>query len=126
VINCEEDPAPLPVVMRTSELNEVLSTLVTNALEASAGSDRSELPTIALRVVQGAGQRVLIEVEDNGPGISDEIRTHIFEDHFSTKGSGRGFGLGHALRCLQGCGGTLRLDSTSPTGSRFIVELARL
>ena len=126
VINCNEDPAPLPVVMRTSELNEVLSTLVTNALEASAGSDRSDMPTIALRVVQGAGQRVLIEVEDNGPGISDEIRTHIFDDHFSTKGSGRGFGLGHALRCLQGCGGTLRLDSTSPTGSRFIVELARL
>ncbi|CAG1770334.1 hypothetical protein BAC2_00975, partial [uncultured bacterium] len=94
VINCEGDPAPLPVVMRTSELNEVISTLVTNALEAGAASDRSDAPTVALRVVQGAGQRVLIEVEDNGPGISEEIRHRIFEDHFSTKGTGRGFGLG--------------------------------
>jgi PAS domain S-box-containing protein len=126
VINCEEGPAPLPVVMRTHELNEVLSTLVTNALEAGASSDRSGTPTIELRVVQGAGQRVLIEVQDNGPGISEEIRHRIFEDHFSTKGSGRGFGLGHALRCLQGCGGSLRLDNSSPSGSRFIVELARL
>lgn len=126
VINCEEDPAPLPVVMRTSELNEVITTLVTNALEAGAGTDRADAPTIALRVVQGAGQRVMIEVEDNGPGISEEIRHRIFEDHFSTKGTGRGFGLGHALRCLQGCGGSLRLDSSSPSGSRFIVELARL
>ncbi len=125
VIECEDSPVPLPVVMRTADLNEVISTLVTNALEAGSGANAGSTPTIALRVVQG-GPRVLIEVEDNGPGVADDIRQRIFEDHFSTKGNNRGFGLGHALRCLQGCGGSLRLDSSTPSGSRFIVELSRL
>ena len=124
-IQCQEEAMPLPVVMRRAELNDVICTLVKNALEACEKTDGPLPPAVALRVTH-AGQRVRIEVEDNGPGIPEALRAQIFNDHFSTKGEGRGFGLGYALRCLEGCGGSLRLDRSTPTGSRFVVELARL
>ena len=120
----QEAPMPLSVVMRTAELSDVICTLVKNSLEACEGTDSELPPAIALRVTH-AGQRVWIEIEDNGPGVPEHLRTQIFENHFSTKGDGRGFGLGYALRCLEGCGGSLRLDRSTPSGSRFVVELAR-
>ena len=123
-LHVEEAPLPLSVVMRTAELSDVICTLVKNSLEACEGTDSELPPAIALRVSH-ADQRVWIEIEDNGPGIPEHLRTQIFENHFSTKGDGRGFGLGYALRCLEGCGGSLRLDHSAPSGSRFVVELAR-
>jgi PAS domain S-box-containing protein len=117
-----ETSQPLMVVMNGAELGDVVGTLITNALEACVGSDQQ---AVDVRLSH-AGRRVLIEVEDNGPGISEADRAKIFEDAFSTKGTGRGFGLGYAQRCLEGCGGVLRLDHTGPAGTRFVVELARV
>ncbi len=117
-----EESQPLTVVMNGAELGDVIGTLITNALEACAGCDQQ---MVDVRLYH-TGRRVVIEVEDNGPGILEENRPKIFEDSFSTKGAGRGFGLGYAQRCLEGCGGVLRLDHTGPTGTRFIVELTRV
>lgn len=124
-VYAEETPHPLPVLMKEADLHEVISTLITNALEACTLAGGSTTPVLWLRV-RHAGSSVWIEVEDNGPGIGEDQRDHIFEDSYSTKGEGRGFGLGYALRSLKGCGGHLRLDRTSPAGSRFVIELTRL
>ena len=122
---CQEAAIPLSVVMRTAELSDVICTLVQNSLEACAATDSPVPSAVALRVTH-TGNRVWIEIEDNGPGVPEHLRSEIFENHFSTKGDGRGFGLGYALQCLEGCGGSLRLDRSTPRGSRFVVELARL
>ncbi len=113
------------VLMKSSDLSDVLSTLVQNAIEGLAGAESDRPPRVVLRAVQEVN-RIQIQVEDNGPGISDEVRGRIFENAVSTKGPGRGFGLGYALRCLEGCGGVLRLEHTNRDGTRFVVELAKV
>jgi PAS domain S-box-containing protein len=122
---CESDMKGVRVVMKAADLSDVLSTLIQNAIESLSSSTLESEHRVTVNVRQPNG-KIRIEVEDNGPGVPVELRDRIFEDLFSTKGDGRGFGLGHALRCLQGCGGTLRLDPTVQHGARFVMELVRV
>lgn len=117
---------PTGVLMRASDLGDVLSTLAQNALEGFAGSESDRPPLLKITIVPAGGDRIQIHVEDNGPGISEEIKERVFENAVSTKGPGRGFGLGYALRCLEGCGGILRLDRTGRDGTRFVIELVKV
>ena len=71
-----------------SELNQVWTNLIDNAIDAMNG--KGELRLRTARELE----RVLVEIADNGPGIPSEIRDHIFEPFFTTKGVGNGIGLG--------------------------------
>ena len=71
-----------------SELNQVWTALLENALDAM---DNHGKITLAAQV---SGELILIEVWDDGPGISPEIKDRIFEPFFTTKAPGRGLGLG--------------------------------
>lgn len=71
-----------------SELNQVWTALIENALDAM--NDRGTLTLSA----QVSGEMILIEVWDDGPGIPPELKDRIFEPFFSTKAPGRGLGLG--------------------------------
>jgi signal transduction histidine kinase len=66
----------------------VWTNLIANAAEAMAGRGELRLRT------RHEGQRVLVEVCDDGPGIPDAIRGRIFEPFFTTKPTGQGTGLG--------------------------------
>lgn len=112
-------------VMKGADLGEVVGSLIQNAIDALMSAHGENERTVTVRVKPLAG-KVRIEVEDNGPGVAEQHRARLFEDSFSTKGEGRGFGLAYALKCLQGCGGSIRLDTTTEKGARFIVELARV
>jgi signal transduction histidine kinase len=70
------------------ELNQVWTNLIANAAEAMEG--RGELRLSCRR----DGDRVLVEICDNGPGIPEPIRQRIFEPFFTTKPPGQGTGLG--------------------------------
>jgi PAS domain S-box-containing protein len=113
------------VVMKGADLSEVIGTLIQNAIEALSSTPTIEEKMVIVRV-RSINGKVHIDVEDNGPGIPEEHREQIFDGTFSTKGQGRGFGLAYALRCLQGCGGSIRLDPYVSQGTRFIVELVRV
>jgi signal transduction histidine kinase len=113
------------VVMKGADLSEVIGTLIQNAIEAHSSTPSGDEKTVTVRVRPVNG-KVHIDVEDNGPGIPEEYREQIFDETFSTKGQGRGFGLAYALRCLQGCGGSIRLDPYVAQGTRFVVELVRV
>jgi signal transduction histidine kinase len=71
------------------------------------------------------GDRVLVEIADDGPGIPEEIRDRVFEPFFTTKGAGEGTGLGldTARRVVvNGHGGDLRFSS-EPGDTRFQVRI---
>ena len=84
----EFDPELPPVSAYGSELNQVWTALIDNALEAM--HDRG---TLRLRTCL-SGSLALVEVWDSGPGIDEGIRSRIFEPFFTTKAPGRGLGLG--------------------------------
>jgi signal transduction histidine kinase len=73
----------------------------------------------------GSRGEVLIIVQDNGPGIPDEIKDKIFQPFFTTKptGSGTGLGLSLSYDIVKAHGGGLRVESKEGEGSEFIIQL---
>jgi signal transduction histidine kinase len=101
-----------------SELNQVWTNIIENAVEAMLG--RGEL---RLRTFQ-EDRYVVVEIGDTGPGIPPEIKPHIFDPFFTTKGVGEGTGLG--LNTVQTIvrkhGGNVHVSS-KPGDTRFQVRL---
>jgi signal transduction histidine kinase len=104
------------------ELGQVLSNLVQNAIEAAPESTGK----VSVRGRVEAGE-VVVEIEDNGPGIDPAQKARIFEPFFTTKAPGRGMGLGLTIvrRVVQQSGGRVELDSELGKGTRFTVRLPR-
>lgn len=71
-----------------SELNQVWTNIIDNAIDAMKGQGEVRLKTYV------QNECVVVEITDNGPGIPPEIQSHIFEPFFTTKGPGVGTGLG--------------------------------
>ncbi|MGI2904976.1 ATP-binding protein [Tolypothrix sp. VBCCA 56010] len=71
-----------------SELNQVWTNLIDNAIDAMNGQGEIQIRTVC------ENDFLLVEIADNGPGIPPEIQSHIFEPFFTTKGVGQGTGLG--------------------------------
>lgn len=66
---------------------------------------------------------IRIEIADNGPGISDELKTRLFEPYFSTKTSGMGLGLTIVNTIISDHNGMIRVQDNQPNGAKFIIEL---
>jgi len=67
--------------------------------------------------------RVHMQVEDNGPGIPEEIRKKIFQPFFTTRTDGTGLGLATCLKNVQYHGGSIDVDSEMGVGTRFNVTI---
>ena len=104
---------------------EVLTNLTGNALDAC--SLREELiqnPLIIIRSNRLPGNKILLEVKDNGKGMDPEVEQKIFNRFFSTKGSrGTGLGLLISRKIVQEHGGEIRFHSEPGKGSLFQVIL---
>ncbi len=101
-----------------AELNQVWSALIENALDAMGNSGR-------LRVAcKREGEMLLIEIDDSGPGIPEELQERIFEPFFTTKPMGRALGLGldTAMRIVRKHRGHINVSS-SPGNTCFRVRL---
>ena len=95
------------IIAQASEeaLSEVLSNLIVNAMEAQPGGGR-----VRISVGKYDG-RLDIVVDDDGPGISQELRAKIFQPYFTTKATGTGLGLAIVARRIEELGGTLAIES---------------
>jgi two-component system NtrC family sensor kinase len=122
-IELETGLAPeLPAVMGDArQLQQVFLNLVTNAIQAMAPLGGGTL-FVSTRDEQS---RVVVEMRDTGPGISEPARAHIFEPFFTTKGEGEGTGLGLSVSygIVTAHGGTIEVTNTSPAGTTFQVAL---
>jgi signal transduction histidine kinase len=101
-----------------SELNQVWTNLIDNAVDAMKGQGQISLRTSA------HAQHIVVEIADDGPGIPPEIQSRIFEPFFTTKppGAGTGLGLHIAYNIVQRHGGQIRVASR-PGATRFEVTL---
>ncbi len=116
---CDPDAGTVELVPQ--DIGRVLINLLGNAFDAVR--DRSGVVRV---VTRRNGDRVVIRVEDNGPGIPPEIQDKIFEPFFTTKPTGSGTGLGLSLSfdiITGGHGGSLTVDSTPGHGAAFVVTL---
>jgi CheY-like chemotaxis protein len=76
--------------------------------------------------VSSAGDKVVLGVEDNGPGMSEEEQGRAFEPYFTTKASGTGLGLPTVRQACEELGGKVELRSRKGLGTRFSVVLPRM
>ena len=118
-----EFPPELPQVWGDSDqLHQVMTNLIVNAQQALL--QLAPPRRLWLRLRQ-EGDEVIIEVEDNGPGMPAEVRKRIFEPFFTTKpqGVGTGVGLSVCLGIVTAHGGRIDVDSRPGHGTRFAVVL---
>ncbi len=106
------------MTVRGSELNQVWTNLITNAIDAMKGSGKLRIST---KCREGG---VLVEIADSGTGIPPEIRNRIFEPFFTTKGvsEGTGLGLDIVARVVKNHGGSIHVDS-EPGRTVFGIKL---
>jgi signal transduction histidine kinase len=124
-LRLELDETLPPFVLDPKGLHQVLTNLVSNALDAcTLGDDLPARPEIILRSQGLPGGRLQFQVQDNGPGIPEEVRKKLFTIFFSTKGS-RGTGLGLLLsqKIVQEHGGQIQVQSVPGAGATFQVIL---
>ncbi len=118
-INVVTELAPIPDILGDqSEIREMLTNLIFNAVDAMP-----EGGTITLRTSM-AGLAIVLEVEDTGVGMTEEIRERCLEPFFTTKGNqGSGLGLAMIYGIIQRLGGTLEIKTQPGRGTKFIVRL---
>jgi PAS domain S-box-containing protein len=142
-------PSVLSVRADHYQIEQVLMNLAVNARDAMSGGGRLTLETGVAEVAAGGavalsdggvgfdarlpqditpGEWVVMKFQDNGIGMSAEVRSHIFEPFFTTKDEGKGSGLG--LSTVYGIvtqsNGRIRVDSISGRGTTFTLCLPRV
>jgi signal transduction histidine kinase len=115
----ELEPLP-PVECVAGQIHQVFMNLLSNAADAVAEGGR-----VTLRSRRVGEDRVQIDVEDDGCGMSEEVRSHIFEPFYTTKPVGKGTGLGLSISygIVERHSGTLEVESEPGRGSRFVLTL---
>ncbi len=123
------DEAVGKVDVMQQDMGRVILNLVSNAFDAvmerAARENGPYAPTVTVSTRRISDQ-VEIRVEDNGPGMSDEVKAKVFEPFFTTKPTGSGTGLGLSLSydiITQGHGGTLTVKNDDEKGAVFSITL---
>jgi len=117
-VEVETRLAPELPDLHASQLYQVLCNVLRNAFEA--------MPEGGLLVIEArlaSSESVEITVTDSGEGITSSDLKQVFDPFFSTKASGTGLGLAVTKEILQGCGGTIAIDSQPGMGTTVSIHL---
>lgn len=114
-----------PVWCERSKIQQVIFNILKNSAEAMHYFQSSEDPVFFLRVKK-QDEFVYVEIEDNGPGMEEDVRKRIFEPFFTTKPVDKGTGLGLSVSYFiitENHGGKMNVISEPGKGTRFIIAL---
>jgi PAS domain S-box-containing protein len=103
-----------------SQMQQMVMNLVLNAAEA-IGEGHGAVTVVTALTISSQERRVLLEVTDDGCGMSTDIQARIFDPFFTTKFTGRGLGLAAALGIVRAHRGEITVDSAPGRGSVFSV-----
>lgn len=110
----------LPIISSNqAELQQVFMNLMSNAIDAI---EKDGLIEVKSKQIES---KIIVEIIDNGPGISKDQQKRIFDPFFTTKETGKGTGLGLwiSYNIMEKLGGVITLNSQTGEGSSFIVEI---
>ena len=113
------------ITCNETEIGQVILNLLRNAAQAIANSENAKTPVITVRA-QSEGTHVKIEIQDNGPGMEDSVKSRVFEPFFTTKKKGEGTGLGLSISnkiITINHKGALTVDSKPGEGATFTILL---
>jgi two-component system sensor histidine kinase HydH len=103
-----------------NQIRQVLINIIQNASEAI-----EEKGSIEVTVTSLNNQQIGIRIKDDGPGMSDKVRSNIFNLYFTTKAKGTGIGLSVVQRIIYEHGGIITVNSSAGTGTTFEIQLPR-
>ncbi|WP_062226752.1 sensor histidine kinase [Aureimonas frigidaquae] len=115
----ERGPGPVTVLADKTRLEQVFVNLLRNALDATAGQAESR---IRIHVENRAG-RVIVTVEDNGPGFTAAILERLFHPFSTTRETGLGLGLVISADIIRDLGGELTAGNRPEGGARLAIDL---
>ena len=110
---CSGANGPLTLWADPVQLTVALRAVVLNALQALGAGGRVEI------TVEPAGSEMVLRVRDNGPGLSEQAKTHMFDPFYSGREAGRGLGLGlsKCWRIVELHGGRIEVQSELAQGT---------
>lgn len=110
-------PALPPLLLQRNHLAEILVNVLQNAREVLDGRGR-----LLVSAHYGETGSVVVVIEDNGPGIAQDLREKVFEPYFTTKPKGTGLGLAIVKHNTEIYGGTVQVESELGKGTRFVLQ----
>jgi signal transduction histidine kinase len=109
---------PLPEILADSSLlHQSFLNLFINAIQAMPEGGVVDID------IRAAGQRLEVQIDDEGPGIPEELLDKIWDPFFTTKDKGTGLGLGIVKNIIESHGGGIRILNRLPHGARVILDL---
>jgi nitrogen fixation/metabolism regulation signal transduction histidine kinase len=111
-------PIDIALVADYAQVEQILINLIKNAIEALSGRKDGIIHLKAFYADEG----IIIQVEDNGIGISGDIIEDIFVPFYTTKENGSGIGLSLSKQIMQNHDGTISVNSAPNTGSKFTLK----
>jgi signal transduction histidine kinase len=110
---------PLELTADSVQLTVALRAVVLNSLQALTAGGRVEI------VVEKAAEFVMFRISDNGPGLSEQAKKHMFDPYYSGREAGRGLGLGlsKCWRIVELHGGTVEVASEIGKGATITLHL---
>jgi signal transduction histidine kinase len=111
-----------------NQLQQVFLNIIMNAADFLTGKSLLKEGSSKKEIIlqsKNADEYIELRFVDNGPGIPEEERDHIFDPFYTTKEPGKGTGLGLAVcyRIVEGLGGTIRIESEIGKGTTIIIQL---
>jgi signal transduction histidine kinase len=128
-IHFDHPPQAVFIVANPFRMEQVVLNLLSNARDAVLERFDIFNDQKSIRICLAARRdKIVLEISDNGAGMTEEVRQRIFEPFFTTKSQSKGTGLGLSIcyGIINDLGGTLSCESVSGEGSTLRVELPNL
>ncbi|WP_413279844.1 PAS domain S-box protein [Floridanema evergladense] len=122
----------LPLVQcYAGQLNQVFMNIINNAVDALEmkhwEKEKLLLPTIKINTKLSDNKNyAIVSISDNGPGMNEQVKSHLFDPFFTTKAVGKGTGLGLSISyqiVVEKHQGTLKCESQIDRGATFIIQI---